>query len=189
MANWKARLTGRPWLISLAIGLVGAGLAGIVSAHNGDPTAIHACVSQSPTNRGAVIIYSAPGLQGVSRRVLSAAPVARPSTGAQQASPVATGPSGAQGPSGRSRTVGSIRTVRATRSERRFGRFRTIGLRWSNWADRSNRRYRCHPRCNRGDRRDRPSFYLAREHYGYSNRSARPRPAGQPGRAARAAAS
>src|SRR3982750_614017 len=54
----------RPWLLALLIGLVAAGAAGLVSAHNGDPTQIHACVNQAATPRGQVIIYSAPGLTG-----------------------------------------------------------------------------------------------------------------------------
>jgi len=59
-----ATLLRRPWLFALLIGLLAAGVAGLVSAHNGDPTAIHACVNQAATPRGQVIIYSAPGLPG-----------------------------------------------------------------------------------------------------------------------------
>jgi hypothetical protein len=59
-----AHVLHRPWLFALLVGLVTAGAAGLVSAHNGDPTQIHACVNQAATPRGQVIIYSAPGLPG-----------------------------------------------------------------------------------------------------------------------------
>src|SRR5678815_1965692 len=59
-----AQLRHRPWLFALTTGLLAAGAAGLVSAHNGDPNAIHACVNQAATPRGQVIIYSAPGLTG-----------------------------------------------------------------------------------------------------------------------------
>src|SRR5678815_543124 len=59
-----ATLLRRPWFLALFVGLLAAGAAGLVSAHNGDPTQIHACVNQAATPRGQVIIYSAPGLAG-----------------------------------------------------------------------------------------------------------------------------
>jgi hypothetical protein len=40
-------LVHRIWLFALLIGLVAAGAAGLVSAHGGDPTLIHGCVSTS----------------------------------------------------------------------------------------------------------------------------------------------
>jgi hypothetical protein len=60
MGRWLQR----PWLLAFLVGLLAAGAAGLVSAHTGDPTAIHACVNQAATPRGQVIIYSAPGLAG-----------------------------------------------------------------------------------------------------------------------------
>src|SRR5256885_12624103 len=59
-----AMILHRPWLFALLIGLLAAGAAGLVSAHGGDPTQIHACVNQAATPRGQVIIYPAPGLAG-----------------------------------------------------------------------------------------------------------------------------
>jgi hypothetical protein len=59
-----ATLFSRSWLLALSLGLVTAGAAGLVSAHNGDATQIHSCVNQGATPRGQVIIYSAPGLTG-----------------------------------------------------------------------------------------------------------------------------
>jgi hypothetical protein len=44
------------------MGFVAAGAASLVSAYNGDPIQIHACVNQATTPRGQVIIYSAPDL-------------------------------------------------------------------------------------------------------------------------------
>src|SRR5688572_15260744 len=51
----------RPWLVALLVGVVAAGAAGLVSAHGGDTTLIHACVHPSTKS---VIVYSAPGLAG-----------------------------------------------------------------------------------------------------------------------------
>jgi hypothetical protein len=56
----------RPWMLALSVGVVAAGLAGIVSAHGGDPSLIHGCVSTSSTPRGQVTIYSLPGQVGPS---------------------------------------------------------------------------------------------------------------------------
>src|SRR5436190_16033586 len=94
-----ANLPRRPCLFALFAGILAAGAAGLVSAHGGDPTQIHACVNQAATPRGQVIIYSAPGLPGSDPS----------STCGTRGTPVdwggvggagATGPSGAPGASG-----------------------------------------------------------------------------------------
>src|SRR5947207_2532847 len=62
--NRLAQVLRRPWLFALLFGFLAAGAAGLVSAHGGDGTQIHACVNQAATPRGQVILYSAPGLPG-----------------------------------------------------------------------------------------------------------------------------
>src|SRR4051812_33494395 len=83
----------RPWLLALLVGLMAAGAAGLVSAHNGDPTQIHACVNQAATPRGQVIIYSAPGLPG-SDPASVCGTRGTPLDWNQQGIPGATGPMG-----------------------------------------------------------------------------------------------
>src|SRR6187455_1616446 len=85
-----ANLIHRPWLLALFVGLLAAGAAGLVSAHNGDPSQIHACVNQAATPRGQVIIYSAPGLPGSDPT----------SVCGTRGTPVDWGAQGVQGPSG-----------------------------------------------------------------------------------------
>jgi hypothetical protein len=59
-------IVSRPWIAALGLGLVSAALAGIVSAHGGDSTSIHGCVSTSSNPRGQVTVYSLPGQSGPS---------------------------------------------------------------------------------------------------------------------------
>jgi hypothetical protein len=59
-----ARSAPRPWLLALVIGLLAAGISTLASAHGGDPTQIHGCISQGGLNRGTVMVYSAPGYPG-----------------------------------------------------------------------------------------------------------------------------
>src|SRR3954463_16217409 len=86
----------RPWLLALFVGLLAAGAAGLVSAHNADPTQIHACVNQSATPRGQVIIYSAPGLPG-SDPTSACGTRGLPVDWGQTGGTGATGPAGATG--------------------------------------------------------------------------------------------
>src|SRR4051812_16025552 len=103
-----ATLLRRPWLLAFLVGLLAAGAAGLVSAHNADPTQIHACVNQAATPRGQVIIYSAPGLPGsdpISTCGTRGTPLDWNVQGSQgptgaTGSPGATGPSGGSGPAG-----------------------------------------------------------------------------------------
>jgi hypothetical protein len=95
-----ATLLRRPWLLALLVGLVAAGAAGLVSAHNGDPTQIHACVNQGATPRGQVIIYSAPGLAGGEPATSTCGTRGTPVDWGQTGGVGATGPSGVPGPSG-----------------------------------------------------------------------------------------
>jgi hypothetical protein len=97
-----AHVLRRPWLFALFIGLVAAGVAGLVSAHNGDPTQIHGCVNQAATPRGQVIIYSAPGLTGAEPAT---------STCGTRGSPVDWGSQGAVGPTGASGPRGTGNAV------------------------------------------------------------------------------
>src|SRR3954449_12707319 len=94
-----ATFVQRPWLLALFVGLLAAGAAGLVSAHNGDPTQIHACVNQAATPRGQVIIYSAPGLTG-SDPASMCGTRGTPVDWGQTGGVGATGPAGATGPSG-----------------------------------------------------------------------------------------
>src|SRR6186713_3531880 len=87
-----------PWLFALLVGLVAAGAAGLVSAHGGDPTQIHACVNQAATPRGQVIIYSAPGLAGSDPS----------STCGTRGTPVDWGSQGAAGVTGPSGVTGAV---------------------------------------------------------------------------------
>jgi hypothetical protein len=100
-----AILLHRPWLLALLVGLVAAGAAGLVSAHNGDPTQIHACVNQGATPRGQVIIYSAPGLTGAEPATSTCGTRGTPVDWGQTGSAGATGASGVPGPSGPSGPV------------------------------------------------------------------------------------
>src|SRR5678815_2333550 len=94
-----ATLLRRPWLLALLVGLVAAGAAGLVSAHNGDATQIHGCVNQAATPRGQVIIYSAPGLPG-SDLSSTCGTRGTPVDWGQVGPAGATGATGASGPSG-----------------------------------------------------------------------------------------
>src|SRR3954453_10251080 len=99
-----ATFVQRPWLLALFVGLVAAGAAGLVSAHNSDPTQIHACVNQAATPRGQVIIYSAPGLPGSDPSSVCGTrgtPVDWGQTGAAGGS----GPTGPTGPRGTGNAV------------------------------------------------------------------------------------
>jgi len=106
-------LLRRPWILALAVGVIAAGAAGMVSAHNPtDPNQIHACVSQTSNPRGQVIVYAAPGLPGSDpNSICGTRGVALDWNG--QGSAGATGPSGApgapgpSGPSGPSGANGS----------------------------------------------------------------------------------
>jgi hypothetical protein len=60
------KVVSRPWMAALALGLVSAALAGIVSAHGGDSSMIHGCVSTTSSPRGQVTVYSVPGQVGPS---------------------------------------------------------------------------------------------------------------------------
>jgi hypothetical protein len=115
----------------LLIGLVAAGAAGLVSAHNGDPTQIHACVNQGATPRGQVIIYSAPGLTGgepatstCGTRGTSVDWNAQGIPGAQGP----TGPTGATGPRGTGNAVEvtSVPSVNLTLTSTVVGQAATI---------------------------------------------------------------
>jgi hypothetical protein len=66
MRRWLRRLVARPWLIALSVGLIAAGLAGLVSAHGGDATLVHGCVSTNSNPRGQVTVYALPGQSGPS---------------------------------------------------------------------------------------------------------------------------
>jgi hypothetical protein len=48
-------------VLAFGLGLAAASLPAAL-AHGGDPTRIHACVSQSGSPRGQLIVYAAPGL-------------------------------------------------------------------------------------------------------------------------------
>jgi hypothetical protein len=97
-------LRQRPWLLALFIGVLLAGAAGLVSAHGGDSSLIHGCVSTSSNPRGQVTIYSLPGQSGPSNGL--AGPTG--SCGAlgqlvdwnAQGIAGPSGPSGPQGPQG-----------------------------------------------------------------------------------------
>jgi hypothetical protein len=102
-----ATILHRPWLFALLVGLLAAGGAGLVSAHNGDPSQIHACVNQGATTRGQVIIYSAPGLPGGEPAASICGTRGSPLDWAQSGGAGATGPSGVPGTSGASGPVGA----------------------------------------------------------------------------------
>jgi hypothetical protein len=91
-------LVGKSWIFALILGLVAAGAAGLVSAHNGDPAQIHGCVNQAATPRGQVIIYAAPGLAG-----------GEPATSScgTRGTPVDWNAQGVQGPAGPTGTTGA----------------------------------------------------------------------------------
>jgi hypothetical protein len=97
----------RPWLLALLVGLVAAGAAGLVSAHNGDPAAIHACVNQASSPRGQVIIYSAPGLTGAEPATSTCGTRGTPVDWGQTGGVGATGPAGTTGASGPSGPLGT----------------------------------------------------------------------------------
>jgi hypothetical protein len=102
-----AHVLRRPWVFALFIGLVAAGVAGLVSAHNGDPAAIHACVNQASSPRGQVIIYSAPGLTGAEPATSTCGTRGTPVDWGQTGGVGATGPAGATGASGLSGPSGA----------------------------------------------------------------------------------
>src|SRR5437763_15402906 len=100
-------LRRRPWLLALFVGLCAAGAAGLVSAHGGDSTLIHGCLSTTSNPRGQVTVYSLPGQAGPSNGLAGPTgtcgalgqPVDWNGQGLQ-GPPGVPGPSGASGPTG-----------------------------------------------------------------------------------------
>src|SRR3954469_4743848 len=103
MMAFARALLRRPWLLSLGVGLVAAGLAGLVSAHGGDSTLVHGCVNLSGNPRGQLLVYSAPGATGLEGPNSSCGTRGQPLdwSGAGLA-----GASGAQGPAGSTGAAG-----------------------------------------------------------------------------------
>jgi hypothetical protein len=93
--KWTVGLAKPRWILALAVGLVAAGVAGLVAAHGGNPTLLHGCVSTSSNPRGQLTIYSLPGQSGPSNGL--AGPTG---TCGALGSSLDWGTAGAQGPSG-----------------------------------------------------------------------------------------
>src|SRR5436309_1149056 len=116
-----AILRQRPWLLALFIGLCAAGAAGLVSAHGGDPSLIHGCVSTSSNPRGQVTVYSLPGQAGPTNGLAgptgSCGVLGQPLDWNAQGIPGPSGPqgiAGASGPSGPNGASGPFGATGAT---------------------------------------------------------------------------
>jgi hypothetical protein len=113
-----AQLGRRPWLVALIVGVIAAGLAGIVSAHGGDSTLVHGCVNLSTGSggaRGQVTVYSLPGMTGPGSglagpfSVCGTAGLALDWDGTiGGGAPGPTGPAGGPGPVGVTGPIGEI---------------------------------------------------------------------------------
>jgi hypothetical protein len=118
----------RPWLLALLLGLVAAAAAGLVSAHNGDATQIHACVNQGATPRGQVIVYAAPGLTGGEPATSTCGTRGTPVDWNAQGVQGPAGPTGATGPRGTGNAVEatSVPSVNLTLTSTVVGQAATI---------------------------------------------------------------